>query len=514
MKKIRLVAVAIIPLLTSLLSACGGGGGSAGSCSGSAEVCSGTSVQSPAVTVLPAAATLKNLCQAPRQGGNPFDGNLPYPDKQGSLVAEKQWLRSWIDETYLWYREVPTALNPDNYVSAVDYFDALKTPALSASGKYKDRFHFTYPSAEWDAISQQGVELGYGISWSRSASGIFPRKRVIAIVEPGSPAAIAGLQRGDQLTTVDSLDYLNSTDSSAITVFNNALFPEKAGDIHTFIFDRHGTTVSTVLAAANVTAMPVQNTKTIATPSGIVGYLTFNDHNVVSELQLVNAIAQLKAADVNDLVLDVRYNGGGLLYIASELAYMIAGPDATSGKIFEQAQYNDKIRPDPPIPFISNAYGFSATKNQPLPYLGLKRVSILTSAGTCSASEAIINGLQGIDVDVTLIGGQTCGKPYGFYPTPNCGTTYFAIQFKGVNNKGVGDYSDGIAPTCNVADDFAHALGDPAEGQLAAALTYRNSKVCPAATSGASLQVGYAPHNMRMVRPAAKEIAIYSRDRL
>jgi carboxyl-terminal processing protease len=512
MKKFRLIATAALPLIASILTACGGGGGNAGQCGGSAEVCngsSGTSAPPSVVTVLPAASTLENLCQAPRTGTDPFNNNLPYPDKQGSLASEKQWLRSWIDETYLWYREVPTTLNPDNYASALDYFAVLKTPALTASGKPKDQFHFTYPSAEWGAISQQGVELGYGLTWSRSPGASLPRKRVIAIVEPGSPADKAGLRRGDQLTTIDTQDYLNSSESSAITVFNNALFPEKTGESHTFVFNRNGSTIPAVLVAANVAATPVQNTKTIATTSGLVGYLTFNDHNAVSESKLVDAITQLKTAGVNDLVLDVRYNGGGLLYIASELAYMIAGPDATAGKVFEQAQFNDKIRPDPATPFIANAFGFSAPKGLALPYLGLKRVTILTSAGTCSASEAIINGLQGIDVAVTLIGGQTCGKPYGFYPTPNCGTTYFAIQFKGVNNKGFGDYADGIAATCNVADDFTRALGDPAEGQLAAALSYRESKICPPASVGVNLQAGYAAQNLRLVRPAAKEIAIY-----
>ena len=76
---------------------------------------------------------------------------------------------------------------------------------------------------------------------------------------------------------------------------------------------------------------------------------------------------------------------------------------------------------------------------------------------------------------VNLIGGTTCGKPYGFFPQDNCGTTYFAIQFQGVNQQGFGDYGDGFAPTCAVADDFGHALGDPAEGRLAAALSFRST---------------------------------------
>nr|MDJ0907480.1 hypothetical protein [Woeseiaceae bacterium] len=92
------------------------------------------------------------------------------------------------------------------------------------------------------------------------------------------------------------------------------------------------------------------------------------------------------------------------------------------------------------------------------------------------------------------IGSTTCGKPYGFYPTPNCGTTYFTVQFRGSNALGFGEYSDGFSPAntpniigvsvpgCSVADDFTAQLGDPAEGRLAAALFYRDNASCPAAS--------------------------------
>jgi len=143
------------------------------------------------------------------------------------------------------------------------------------------------------------------------------------------------------------------------------------------------------------------------------------------------------------------------------------------------------------LPFIGTAVGLSASEGQVLPSLDLTRVYILAGPDTCSASEAIINSLRGIDVEVILVGSKTCGKPYGLYPTDNCGTTYFSIQFKGVNAKGFGDYTDGFSPInahstegtkvpgCSVADDYTHNLGDPAEGRLAAALAYRTSGTCP-----------------------------------
>jgi carboxyl-terminal processing protease len=112
------------------------------------------------------------------------------------------------------------------------------------------------------------------------------------------------------------------------------------------------------------------------------------------------------------------------------------------------------------VPFYSTRRGFSVPSGQPLPTLGLARVTVLTGPDTCSASESVVNGLRGVGVTVNLVGGATCGKPYGFYPQDNCGTTYFAIQFKGVNQAGFGDYGDGFAPTCTVADDFDHQLGD------------------------------------------------------
>lgn len=242
--------------------------------------------------------------------------------------------------------------------------------------------------------------------------------------------------------------------------------------------------------------------------SGVpVGYILFNDHIATAETQLRDAIATLDQQNVQDLILDIRYNGGGFLDIASELAFMIAGPTLTSGRTFERLQFNDKHpttnpvtqQPLAPTPFHTTTQ-IAAPTGQPLPTLDLQRVYVITGPSTCSASESIINGLRGVGIDVYLIGSRTCGKPFGFYPQDNCGTTYFSIQFQGVNELGFGSYEDGFLaqndpsaggvelPGCSVADDFTGALGDPNEGRLAAALAFRASgnQTCPAAT-------GFAP---------------------
>jgi len=433
-------------------------------------------------------------CAMPRTGVSPTSGR-PYADVQGTLDDEKRWLKEWTQDLYLWYAEVPST-DPDDYSSALAYFDVLKTPALTASGKPRDQFHFTFPTDQWEALSQSGVSVGYGAQWVLVATRP-PRKALVAYVEPSSPATAAGLTRGAELLTVDGVDVVNGSD---VDTLNAGLFPDAANESHTFVVrDRGSTATRTItMTAVSVESHPVQSVTILPTPTGPVGYLVFNDHLATAEEQLIAGVRQFDEAQVTDAVIDLRYNGGGYLDIASELAFMLAGPDATTGKIFDKIEFNDQHRGSNPVtgqslegtPFYSTTQGFSVDEGMPLPNLGLDRVFVLTGPTTCSASEAIMNSLRGVDVEVIQIGATTCGKPYGFYPWDNCGTTYFSIQFQGVNDKGFGDYADGFVPGgtgpsgvpgCNVADDFTHELGDPAEGRLAAALAYRDSQTCPAA---------------------------------
>ena len=487
-----------------LLSGCGGGGGSSGTTSGAST--GGASGGNTSTDTRSDYVKLAGSCQRPRSGTSA--AGVRFTDRQGTLTDELKWVRSFVDESYLWYKEVPTNLRQESYRSPVDYFADLKTTATTASGRPKDQFHFTYDTAVWEAMSGGGVELGYGVTWSSSAADVLPRVWRVALVEPGSPAARAGVRRGDTLQLVDGVS-ISDTTPSGVAVLNAALFPEHAGVNHRLTVLREGVSFYVDVAAASLAIAPVSNVKVIDTPTGKVGYLLFNDHNAVAETQLIAAINTLKAANVTDVVLDMRYNGGGYLSIANELAYMIAGPGPTAGKVFTRMQFNDKVPAMAPTNFLSTAAGIAAPQptatGTALPYLGLKRVTMLTTAGTCSASEAVVNGLRGVDVEVNLIGGETCGKPYGFYPEDNCGTTYFAVQFQGVNAKDFGNYADGFQPTCRVADDLASPIGDTSEGMLSAALSYRAGGSCPASAS--RLAAGTA-NPLRLVRPAVKEIAI------
>ena len=481
----------VVSTAVLVLLGCGGGdgGGNAGG-----GVGTGSGAIPYTAGVFMASSSLAAQCAAPRSGLNPETGRR-YPDVPGSVAAENHWLRSWTNELYLWYREVPD-VNPASVPTTEAYFELQKTTATTASGNPKDRFHFTFPTEQWRLLSQSGVFAGYGAEWL-IVSEQPPRRVVVAYTQPHSPAIAANLTRGAEVLAVDGVD-IDTSANAGVDALNAGLFPETAGEVHTFtVRNPGGGTRSIQMQSANVTIEPVQNVQVLSTSTGPVGYMLFTDHFAIAEPPLVAAVQTLRNANVTDLVLDIRYNGGGLLDIAAELAYMIAGSGPTAGRVFEALRFNDKQTAIfAPTPFLTTTQ--FTTFAAALPTLNLPRVFVITGPGTCSASESIINGLRGVDVEVLQVGSTTCGKPYGFEPADNCGTTYFSIQFEGDNAKGFGDYPDGFSPGntigaagvrlpgCSVADDFSRALGDPQEKRLAAALQYRASQSCPAAS-------GFAP---------------------
>lgn len=438
-----------------------------------------------------------NMCASPREGS--------FPDVQGTVTDENNWLRAMSDDTYLWYDEIED-VDPGTEDDALEYFELMRSFELTPAGNRKDRFHFALDTEVWERLSQSGISAGYGMTLS-IVSSTPPRKVVIAYTEPNTPASDVNLARGAEILEIDGVDLVNASGSQNVDVLNAGLSPEELGESHEFVIrDLDATETRTVvLQSTEITSTPVQNVSVIDTDTGRVGYMLFNDHIATSEQQLIDAVDLLKEEEIVDLIVDLRYNGGGFLDIANELAYMIAG-DASIGRVFDELQFNDKHSTVNPVTgrlllptlFRSTARGFSAPAGTTLPALDLPRVFVLTGGGTCSASEAIINGLRGIDLEVIQIGSNTCGKPYGFYAMDNCGTSYFTIQFRSVNAKGFGDYSDGFSPSsdvetptgtplpgCNVADDLGHMLGDPEEAKLATALAYRDSGVCPEPTVSA-----------------------------
>jgi carboxyl-terminal processing protease len=439
----------------------------------------------------------KDLCAVPRTA--PDSNGDTFLDSQGSSMHEKMWLRSWTNDTYLWYSEVDDN-NPSPF-SVAAYFNQLKTNERTASATFKDNFHFSQSTEDYNQRTQSGVTSGYGISWEFVSSSS-PRRLIVRYTEPSSPAAIASVSRGYELKTIDGIDFINATSQANVDRINAALFPSDAGQTFNFVFtdEAENEVLAVNLTSENIELQPVQNVKVIDTGLGRMGYMQFNSFIRTGQQGLIDGFQQFVDQGVTELVIDLRYNGGGLLAMASQVAYMVAGSAQTNNQTFESLQFNDKYPNVDPVtgntlrqtPFYTREIDWTTSQfinDSPLPTVNLTRVFILATDNTCSASEAVINGLRGIDVEVVLIGNTTCGKPYGFYPTDNCSTTYFTIQFQGVNAKGFGEYSEGFLPVtspifddqlpgCTVTDDFTQVLGNENEALLAAAIGYAETGVC------------------------------------
>ena len=445
------------------LSACGGGGGGGSPASGNVT---------PPTSAFPASSTLANVC---------------------TVEGEKKFVRSYLDEKYLWYREIPT-VDASRYTTVTDYFKALLVKTPDANNLPKDQFSFVISNTDADSLST-GVNAGYG--WDLVYDDAH-RIRV-TVVAAGSPAAQAGIARGG---------YIASVTSTSVQSF----FPNTAGawmEIR-YADTPDGAQRTIRLDARTVTDDPVPVTSFVTSPGGKrAGYVLFTAHTQGAQDKLIAAARNLQASGTTELVLDMRYNSGGYLYIASTLAAMVTGSQA-DGKIFEALRFNDKRAAES----ADNTYRFANKVEYAesslypvgytLPRLNLRRIYVLTSENTCSASESVINSLRGVDVEVVLVGKSTCGKPYGFTRKTNCALSYYPIEFQGTNNKGFGDYTAGFAPTCTGSDDLDHALGQTQEKLLASALYHLDHGSCAPASAqkqAISLRSDLAPSLLSTERP-------------
>jgi hypothetical protein len=183
----------------------------------------------------PPVALVEKLCVAPRALAR-------YGDKPGTNDQEKFWVRSYIDETYLWYDEVPN-LSAANFSNANNYFASLKTNALTPSGRPKDQFHFIQDTTSYENQQSTGASFGYGFQLVALATSP-PRVYLAAQVQPNSSAATAGMLRGARILSVDGADLVNGNN---IAVLNAGLSPATAGEVHTFtILDAGATTPRTI----------------------------------------------------------------------------------------------------------------------------------------------------------------------------------------------------------------------------------------------------------------------------
>jgi len=427
-------------------------------------------------------------------GGDSVQSSLLQPapltsSQCASIDNQKSWLGQYMSGAYYWTANMPSA-DPAQYASVADYFDALRWLPT-------DHYSFTLSEQEYQAIFQSGQEIGYGIEWKNdpayATSASDPGPIRVAYVDAGSPAALAGVARGDSLVTVNG-----ATASSQAVI--NLLYPTQTGTPITLELRATGASTShTVsLVATTVTHDAVFDTQVLTAANGSkVGYLVLNQFLAPNTTMpaLRSAFHGFQQAGINDLVLDLRYNGGGYVSMANEVSAMIAGNRVSAGNTFVRYYFNAKNSASN----YSEAFVSAGSDT----VLSMPRVFVLTSNRTASASELVINSLKPY-MTVVQLGALTYGKPVGQIPVVNCGQMFAPIVFETANAAGNGGYFSGIAPSCStVLDDLDHPLGATGEAVLRQALGYVNGGACPAAIAVA--QARRDPATDGVVHPALPE---------
>jgi len=417
--------------LLALLSACGGGGGGNGDGGGGSTA----------------------TCAEPAR-------------KQFVLNATREW--------YLFDDLLPASVDTASFADAETLLDHL---TATAREQRKDRYfsYLTTRSAE-DALLGEGQFVGFGF---RTRTDPVNRPMVIEVFE-SSPAAAGGLQRGDEITAVDSgngfvpvADLL--ADGSTIS---DALGPAEADVRRGLRLLRNGVTRDVSLVKRIVTIDPVSDVYGMAvlplsgTPG--VGYLNLRSYISTADAQLNTAFAQFQALGLRDYIVDLRYNGGGLLATAELVNNLLGGARSTQDVQMRTVHNTRKTSENETIRFRPGTQSV-----QPV------RVAFLTTGATASASEINVNAMAPW-LEVAIVGDNTLGKPVGQYAfdLSGCDDRLRLVTFKTVNSLGVGDYYDGLAGSvpfaCAAEDTLDVPLGSAAEGMVAAALGWLRTGACPA----------------------------------
>jgi C-terminal peptidase prc len=383
-----------------------------------------------------------------------------------SVTSQNLYVRDVMLDLYLWYTAIPS-VNAANYPSPEAYLEAVRYRPLDNS------FSYITSAASSDAFYSDSQFIGFGFSTSLSESEL----RVLQVFAD-SPASEAGLARGDRILEIDGRTVEALVASGEI---GGAFGPSEVGASSELLFrSRTGEERRARMTKRLVTIPTVSATRVFDVEGRKVGYLFFRNFVRPSFAALDEAFASLAEAGITELVLDLRYNGGGLVDVAVHLGSLIGGA-MTAGQTFATYAHNDRNA------FRNETLRFEALE-QRAPTLS--RLIAITSRSSASASELVINALRPF-VPVITIGEATYGKPVGQYLVPFCDKVLAPVSFSLRNANDEGDFFGGLPATCTAGDGIDVELGDPAEASLAEALHYIRHASCslsPEATRAARVR--------------------------
>ena len=364
--------------------------------------------------------------------GNSFDDN------------EKSYLYNLFLTEYYWSDEVPQSFDYSPYTEPQPMINDLRYSAL-------DRWSFSLTRQQYNELATQSAS-GFGFGYTTDYT--------IYLVRMDSPAESAGLMRGDKIITI------NGQPASEISI---AQASSALGQLTDFGIERVGTIRNISITAQEYSYRVTSATIVQSAGGNRVGYLRFDSFTENATDELESAFTYFKSQNIDNLVIDLRYNGGGFINTASILLDKI-GRDF-NGELQATLAWNDQNSNQD-----ENLYFDSLDPNS----LSLNKLVFLTTGDSASASELVINAMKPyMHDDVAIVGERTHGKPVGMSGRTNGSYIYFLINFVVKNAEGFYNYFGGFPTDCSVTDnDFAHQLGDSGEALLNEALYYIDTNHC------------------------------------
>lgn len=392
--------------------------------------------------------------------------------------GKKEFVALVADYWYLWYRDLADE-SPDEFATAEDYLFAITAPLAGRDGRDGYRFSYLTTQQEDDARGSTGAYVGFGFSFDLD----FANRFLFSDVFQCGPAGDAGFARGDEVLAIDTgAGYETIAQLAARSATNLEVFGAGELGVERGFRVRRGSVVSEVTLVKRVLDTPplaVEPLLIERVGNSPVGYLNLRAFIKTANAALDEAVLFFREAGVTDLVIDFRYNGGGSLDVADRMLDLLGALAAPPGEDSWLITHNDKRRDED----FGAVFAELSNSMQPL------RIAFITTNGTASASELVINSLAPW-IEVALIGEDTLGKAVGQYAFDqdrvsaewaNCDARLRLVTFEIVNGEGQGGYYNGLEATkrftlCPAEDDISRGFGDPEEASLAAALGWLNNE--------------------------------------
>jgi len=421
----------------------------------------------------------------PISGGGP----TPTPTPSAcSLRAQQDFADQVLNEWYL-FPDLLATVNQASVTSLQAYLDARVAPARAQN---RDRgFTFATSIAEENALINSGSSAGFGI---RLAFDTDARRVFVMEAFEGANGLAAGLDRGSEITAIGTTSANLQTVSSLMAsggaqAVIDALGPTTAGVARVLRFVQPGgATIESNIVKTDFALDPVSDRYglLILNDGGKqVGYINLRTFIIAdAATQLRQAYGQLAAQGITELIIDLRYNGGGLVSVADTMGDLMGA--GRVGQIWSRTV----LRPSKSSENETRTFRSEANAIAPT------RIAFITTGATASASELVANSMiPYVGNGLALIGANTTGKPVGQFgfDLAACDLRVRAVTFQTVNAADQGEYFTGLASvfpnTCRAGDDITRPLGDPAEASIATALDFLAGRSCAAPITGGTINI-------------------------